>query len=180
LDGGQRPAGELQVPLLHHPLGIEDPAPRLEGPPPAADMEGACHDRTSRQTGVTAGVERRHHAKAAPRVQRLGRSFALCIVVVVQRRSVMLLAVLFYGVTALGGQTGTNPAPPSSNHQVIGPSADRADTTMLRFREMDDRRIIDELRRERVRLNYEAAVINQRWQLADELDRLIAANECGQ
>ncbi|MCH4267938.1 MAG: hypothetical protein LKF80_06000 [Brevundimonas sp.] len=92
----------------------------------------------------------------------------------------MLLAVLFYGVTALGGQTGTNPAPPSSNHQVIGPSADRADTTMLRFREMDDRRIIDELRRERVRLNYEAAVINQRWQLADELDRLIAANECGQ
>ena len=92
----------------------------------------------------------------------------------------MLLAVLFYGVTALGGQTGTNPAPPSSNHQVIGPSADRADTTMLRFREMDDRRIIDELRRERVRLNYVAAVINQRWQLADELDRLIAANECGQ
>ncbi|MEN5113096.1 hypothetical protein ABE453_03680 [Brevundimonas diminuta] len=92
----------------------------------------------------------------------------------------MLLAVLFYGVTALGGQTGTNPAPPSPNHQVIGPSADRADTTMLRFREMDDRRIIDELRRERVRLNYEAAVINQRWQLADELDRLIAANECGQ
>ncbi|GAA0775393.1 hypothetical protein [Brevundimonas olei] len=92
----------------------------------------------------------------------------------------MLLAVLFYGVTALGGQTGTNPAPLSSNHQVIGPSADRADTTMLRFREMDDRRIIDELRRERVRLNYEAAVINQRWQLADELDRLIAANECGQ
>lgn len=92
----------------------------------------------------------------------------------------MLLAVLFYGVTALGGQTGTDPAPPSSNHQVIGPSADRADTTMLRFREMDDRRIIDELRRERVRLNYEAAVINQRWQLADDLDRLIAANECGQ
>jgi hypothetical protein len=92
----------------------------------------------------------------------------------------MLLAVLFYGVTALGGQTGTNPAPPSSNHQVIGPSADRADTTMWRFREMDDRRVIDELRRERVRLNYEAAVINQRWQLADELDRLIAANECGQ
>lgn len=92
----------------------------------------------------------------------------------------MLLAVLFYGVTALGGQTGTNPAPPSSNHQVIGPSADRADPTMWRFREMDDRRVIDELRRERVRLNYEAAVINQRWQLADELDRLIAANECGQ
>jgi hypothetical protein len=51
---------------------------------------------------------------------------------------------------------------------------------MWRFREMDDRRVIDELRRERVRLNYEAAVINQRWQLADELDRLIAANECGQ
>uniref|UniRef100_A0A0N4ZIQ9 HTH araC/xylS-type domain-containing protein n=1 Tax=Parastrongyloides trichosuri TaxID=131310 RepID=A0A0N4ZIQ9_PARTI len=45
---------------------------------------------------------------------------------------------------------------------------------------MDDRRMIDEMRRERVRLNYEAAVINQRWLLADELDRLIAANECGQ
>ena len=91
----------------------------------------------------------------------------------------MLLAVLFYGVAALGGQTQATPAPPS-NHQVIRPSDIGADTTMLRFQAMDNRRMIDEMRRERVRLNYEAAVINQRWLLADELDRLIAANECGQ
>ncbi|MBD7941291.1 hypothetical protein [Brevundimonas guildfordensis] len=91
----------------------------------------------------------------------------------------MLLAVLFYGVTAFGGQTGAQPAPPS-NHQVIRPSADRADTTMLRFQDMDNRRMIDDMRRERVQRNYEAAVINQRRLLADELDKLIAANECGQ
>lgn len=91
----------------------------------------------------------------------------------------MLLVVLFYGVTAFGGQTGAQPVPPS-NHQVIRPSADRADPTMWRFQDMDDRRMIDEMRRERVRQNYEAAVINQRRLLADELDRLIAANECGQ
>jgi len=97
-----------------------------------------------------------------------------------KRRSVMLLAVLFYGVTAFGGQTGAQPAPPPSNHQVIRPSDRGADTTMLRFQEMDDRRMIDEMRRERVRQNYEAAVINQRRLLADELDKLIAANECGQ
>lgn len=91
----------------------------------------------------------------------------------------MLLAVLFYGVTAFGGQTGAQPAPPS-NHQVIRPSADRADPTMWRFQDMDDRRMIDDMRRERVQRNYEAAVINQRRLLADELDKLIAANECGQ
>lgn len=92
----------------------------------------------------------------------------------------MLLAVLFYGVTAFGGQTGAQPAPPPSNHQVIRPSDRGADTTMWRFQDMDDRRMIDEMRRERVRQNYEAAVINQRRLLADELDKLIAANECGQ
>jgi len=97
-----------------------------------------------------------------------------------KRRSVMLLAVLFYGVTAFGGQTGAQPTPPPSNHQVIRPSHDRADPTMWRFQEMDDRRMIDDMRRERVRQNYEAAVINQRRLLADELDKLIAANECGQ
>lgn len=90
----------------------------------------------------------------------------------------MLLAVLFFGVTTLGGQTGATPAPPS-NHQVIGPSLDRADRTMGRFQDMDDRRMIDDMRRERVRMKYEAAVINQRWLLADELDKLIAAKECG-
>lgn len=94
----------------------------------------------------------------------------------------MLLAVLFYGVTALAGQAEVRPAfqqaPAQSNHQFIHPSPDKADPTMWRFQDMDDRRAIDDMRRERVRLNYEAAVINQRWQLADELDKLIAANEC--
>lgn len=92
----------------------------------------------------------------------------------------MLLAVLFYGVTALGGQAAPQPSPPRSNHQVIHPSPDRATSTMWRFEDMAYRRLMDDFRRERVRLNYEAAVINHRWQLADQLDKLIAANDCDQ
>ena len=44
LDGGQRPAGELQLALLRQALGIEDPAPRLEGPAADADPDRTCHD----------------------------------------------------------------------------------------------------------------------------------------
>uniref|UniRef100_A0A0N5A0R5 ABC transporter ATP-binding protein n=1 Tax=Parastrongyloides trichosuri TaxID=131310 RepID=A0A0N5A0R5_PARTI len=47
LDRSQRPAGELQLPLLHQPLRIEDPPPRLERPAANADMDGSCHGRAS-------------------------------------------------------------------------------------------------------------------------------------
>src|SRR5690606_14166523 len=44
LDARQRPAGELQLALLHQPLGIEDPAPRLERPAADAYPDRTCHD----------------------------------------------------------------------------------------------------------------------------------------
>jgi len=36
----------------------------------------------------------------------------------------------------------------------------------------------DDYQRERRRQSYEAAVISERWKLAEQLDRLIAANRC--
>lgn len=86
----------------------------------------------------------------------------------------MLLAALIFSGVVLAGQS--NPGP--SNHQVILPDPNRAGNTMSRFDEMADRRMFDDYRRERRRQAYEAAVINDRMQLAEQLDLLIGANKC--
>lgn len=66
-----------------------------------------------------------------------------------------------------------------SNHQVIQPSADRADRTMVRFRDNEERQLIEDARHDQIAA-YRQSVIAQRVQLADRLDRLIAAGECEQ
>lgn len=95
----------------------------------------------------------------------------------------MLLAVLFYGVTVLGGQVAPQPAPqaspPQSNHQFIHPSPNMAEQTMGRFSDMHQRQFIEEFRREQHEEN-RRAVIAHRMALADQLDNLIAARDCGQ
>jgi hypothetical protein len=69
LDWGQCPAGELQLALLRQALGIEDPAPRLEGPAADADVDGTCHGRAFREFGCL-------HAPGAGDGQRLGQEAA--------------------------------------------------------------------------------------------------------
>lgn len=81
----------------------------------------------------------------------------------------MLAAVVVLGVALLAGQ---------SNHQVIRPNPNVAPSTMGRFDDVHQRNLIEDFRREQA-MAYRQAVIAQRIALADQLDQLIATNECG-
>lgn len=66
-----------------------------------------------------------------------------------------------------------------SNHQVIQPNPNAASVTMVRFRDNEERQLIEDARHDQIAA-YRQSVIAQRVQLADRLDRLIAAGECEQ
>lgn len=66
-----------------------------------------------------------------------------------------------------------------SNHQVIQPSPNAASVTMGRFWDDERRRFIEDARRDQV-VAYRQTVIAHRVELADQLDRLIAAGDCEQ
>jgi hypothetical protein len=96
----------------------------------------------------------------------------------------MSLAVLFIAAALLDGQpvqvgakVQTLQQSPQSNHQVIRPPLDRLVPTMDRFTDNDARMVVM-LEREAQYARYRQAVINQRVQLADQLDVMIAAGQC--
>lgn len=86
----------------------------------------------------------------------------------------MLLAVAVSSLAVLAGQ-----ANPPGNHQVIRPNPNAVNSTMARFYDVHQREFIEKTRREQ-KLAYRQAVIAHRIALADQLDELIATNECGQ
>ena len=81
----------------------------------------------------------------------------------------MLVAVLL-AVSAVS-------APP--NHQVIQLNPNAASVTMGRFWDDERRRFIEDARRDQM-VAYRQSVIAHRVELADQLDRLIAAGDCDQ
>lgn len=96
----------------------------------------------------------------------------------------MSLAVLFIAAALLDGQSVQSTAkaqaqqqPSQSNHQVIHPAPDRSVPTMGRFADNDARMVVM-LEREEQYARYRQAVINQRAQLADQLDVMISSGQC--
>lgn len=88
----------------------------------------------------------------------------------------MLTAVLICGVALLSGPTApTGPTVPPP--QKAEPIPYHAGISLHRFGEMNQRLYIDEFRREEVQ-KYREAVIAQRIALAEQLDQLIATNDC--
>jgi hypothetical protein len=63
------------------------------------------------------------------------------------------------------------------NHQTILPNPNRADRTMARFYDNDERWAVETARREQVQ-DYRRSVISRRMRLADQLDRMIANGHC--
>lgn len=82
----------------------------------------------------------------------------------------MLTTVLGLAMTVSAAQPTTTPSP--SNSQVI-----YAVGGLARFEDNDRRLIVENERRDQIQ-RWRQVVINQRFELADKLDRLIASGDC--